>query len=389
MVKKEEILKKANQAADLLYRSIGEKGIYAGAGQRYRHQYWTRDLVYAFIPAIIAMTKIKGLSPLFNIGIFESASKGQLFGLAGAQSVNGAVPILFSDFSKFLINKLRECVWDGTFMKADDSFMMRRALDGLLGDSTQFPEFSDFPRSDERGLYRLTPGTTDSEILFALGAATIPALRSNALRAIEYAEQNYVWDGLHHGADWRDTMDKVLCKTPLLSNNSLLYAAYKALGLYEKAESLKTAINKAFWNGTSYIDHPGSNRFDPLGASFAIMFDLIGPHNFGSVTDGFRSVDSPCGVTIQCRHNPYQKGEAETIEQTNGVVVWPFVVGYTVLALLKFNPVFAFEQFEKLHALSGFAEYYSPADGSLWGEYEQGWSAALYLCAASEILKLL
>ena len=94
-------------------------------------------------------------------------------------------------------------------------------------------------------------------------------------------------------------------------------------------------------------------------------------------------------MTTECRHNPHLPSEAEVIDRTNGVVVWPFVVGFTILAALEMGEIrFAQEQFIKLHDLEGFAEWYDPEDGKRWGEYEQGWSVAMYIRATTRLTEL-
>jgi GH15 family glucan-1,4-alpha-glucosidase len=95
-----------------------------------------------------------------------------------------------------------------------------------------------------------------------------------------------------------------------------------------------------------------------------------------------------CGVTIQCKHNPYLPGEREVIERTGGIVIWPFVIGFTVLAALHIGAdEFALDEFNKFVHLDGFGEWYDPDDGNKWGEFEQGWSAALYVRAFQALAK--
>jgi len=385
MLKKSEVTKKMDQAISILTRSFGPEGVYAGSGERYKHQYWTRDLCLALIPAlrIIDSTQTKnGSRQDMGLGFAEL----HLNNLLRRQGANGAIPILFSDFPELVLKKIKRCPWDGKNLDVSGSFVLTRILNGINGNADAFPEFDDFPGSWEGGLYRLTPGTTDSELLFAYAMLQE---RRNCLQvdlAVDYLEKHYIRDGLHHGADWRDTMEVFFRDKPLLTNNSLLYTVYQMMGETEKAEALRQRIDEIFWTGKTYLDYPGSDRFDPLGASLAVLHGLVPPERYGAVIAGFESVDTYYGVTIKCRHTGFLPGEEEVINRTDGVVVWPFVVGFTALASWHIDKNFAMRQFEKLHKLDGFAEWYDPADGSKHGEPEQGWSAALYILAADKFL---
>lgn len=380
MIDTKEVLEKFNRAKDIIDRSIGIKGIFAGSGPRYKHQYWTRDMALALHPALKILSRTHWR---INYG---NTIHAHFHGITRRQGSSGAVPILFSDFPELLLAKMRKCTWDGERLDVNRSFVLRRIFDGMYNEPGKNPEFEDFPKSDERGLYRLTPGTTDSELLFAYAMLKEYGCCEAVRRAVDYLEKHYVHNGLHHGADWRDTMEKFFQDKPLLSNNAILYAVYKEMGEYVKAEALKQAIDKTFWTGESYLDYPNSTRLDPLGTSLAIIHGLVPPDRNAAVISGFRSVDSPFGVTIECKHNAYQVGEKEVIDRTGGVVVWPFVVGFTAIALSSIDKNFALEQFEKLHRLDGFAEWYDPNNGQKWGEYEQGWSAALYIMAVYKLM---
>ena len=77
--------------------------------------------------------------------------------------------------------------------------------------------------------------------------------------------------------------------------------------------------------------------------------------------------------------------EAKVIDRTDGVVVWPFVVGFSVIAIQKIAKVLppdfgnlAQKQFEAIDSMSDFREWYDPATGKGYGAGEQLWSATLY-----------
>ncbi|MBI2120494.1 MAG: hypothetical protein HYT94_02630 [Parcubacteria group bacterium] len=378
-----EVESKLMEAGGILRRSAGELGFFAGSGVRYENQYWTRDMALAFCPAASAFGRcLYSMEDMATVGLLQTRRE-HLRELARRQGRNGAIPILFSDFPELLIRKLRKCSYHGTNIDVGNSFLLKRIFDGMLGDAADFPEFADFPKDDlQRGLYRLTPMTTDSELFFALAVYNYaPELRDFADTALKYLEKNYMRDGLMVGADWRDTMQDILANVPLLSNNSLLYALYRIAGHDEKAETLKRNVEKTLFCNETYLDYPGAIRFDPFGASLGVLHGLIPETRYQSVMEGFLSVDTKHGVTAECKHVPHRPEEAEVIERTNGVAVFPFIVGFTILAAIHMGEMdFAREQFRKLHELNGFAEWYDPSNGSRFGEYEQGWSAALYLC---------
>lgn len=357
-------LMKALLADEILDECMGTEGVWADP-TRYRGQCWTRDLVLAVLPVVYDQRR-RRLTALRH-----------LENLAGRQRLDGRVPIVFLDgpggHARFLADKLGKTARDRRM-----SFMLKRYLRGQL--------------------WNLTPGTRDSEILFVLGLheyernAPDPGLVAsrhvNVEMALDHVRSRLMVDGLVQGADWRDTMEKELAYEPLLTNNALLF---RALRLYETAldadgpdrhaesEALRQRILATHFADGRVIDYPGNDRFDPLGAAFAVLHDVVGPGYYPRVVEAMRSVDSPCGVTIKCRHNPISAEERAIIERTDGVVTWPFVVGFSVLALLKMGErAFAEEQFAKLVTLDGFREWYDPATGQGCGADRQLWSATLY-----------
>lgn len=241
-------------------------------------------------------------------------------------------------------------------------------------------------------LWQLTPGTKDSEFLYLLamyeyasvtGDQTLLVRFADEMRRVlRYVETHIMRGGLVYGCDWRDTMHIELGNVPLLSNNALLYRVYVLAGEVEKARALRERIQATFWTGETYRDRPGSDHFDPLGTSFAVLYDLVPEECKQGVLLGYDSVDTPYGVTITCKHNPQNPAEAAVIERTQGTVVWPFVVGFTVLAYIKLGETErAHTQFEKQLRLNGFWEWYNPKDGMGCGASEQLWSATLFLRA--------
>ncbi len=360
------------QAHGILKECIGDNGVWADPS-RYRRQCWTRDFGLAIQPLLL------------SLGETEIAAK-HLQSIEERQEVDGRIPILFLDgpagHARFLVEKTKRSLRDGKV-----SFMLGRYLQGELA--------------------QLTPGTRDSELFYIIAAlefeeatGKLPVSLASIGLAMRYIKRNLLDDtGLLLGCDWRDTMEKQLGKKALLTNNSLLCHAYnlmvKKYRNYEgQAERMKKRINDAFWQGSLLQDWGGNTRFDPLGASLAVLHDVIDPDCYDDVLQGFHSVDTPSGVAIQCKHNPISAEEKLVIKQTDGIVVWPFVVGFSVLALMKMwrnagpdgNRVgrskkfadMAQDQFQKLEKLEGFREWYDPATGQGYGADRQLWSATLF-----------
>jgi hypothetical protein len=300
----------------------------------------------------------------------ELAVRAHLANLSRGIRRDGKVPILFLDgigaHARFVWDKARKSIRDRR-----PSFMLRRYVAGELEN--------------------LTPGTRDSEILylFAMGAMAkrdpefVRPFERHIEATLEYVRRHILKrDGLATGADWRDTMEKELSGKALLTNNALLYAALRGLGRSDDATRLLAAIRQTHFRPDRIVDYPGVERFDPLGGALAVLHDVATTADYPLLSTLFQSVDSPTGFTIKCRHNPISAEERRVIEETDGVVTWPFVVGFAVLALLKMNETsFAIRQLKKMESLHGFYEYYDPRTGKGYGEPEQLWSATMYLRA--------
>lgn len=345
-------LTKLESAINILRRCLGEKGVWADP-TRYRDQCWTRDLGIAIAPLLLQLGE-------------AAAVKRHLVNLSAQQRPNGQIPILFLDDEARWVREKEQK------NRGRPSFMLKRYRDGEL--------------------WNLTPGTRDSELVYLIAMQEYIEATGDVefadtfwphrLKALEHIERVVMRNGLVYGCDWRDTMHIELGDKPLLTNNSLMYHVYQLLGDRNRAIALQQAIwrNHARMSG-HFSDYPGSTRFDPLGAAFAILFGVVpeGATCRQALIKAFRDVDTDYGVAIQCRHNPTSDEEREVIGQTNGVVVWPFVVGFTIMALRKLGEHgFASEQFDKMTAMAGFREWYDPANGHGYGAQEQLWSAALY-----------
>lgn len=351
---------KIQDALDVLVECLGSRGVYADPS-RYNGQCWTRDFALAIQPVL---SRVSG-------GV--EAGERHLRSLAQRQESNGKLPIVFLDgplgTAHFLWAKTKKSVIDGKL-----SFMLKRYLTGHLAD--------------------LTPGTRDSELMFLLAltqrTGSLPdELDEAARKAWGYIECNLLDNrGMLLGADWRDTMDRELADQPLLSNNAVLHGLLRYAGRLVQADRLREKLLARVENGV-LVDYPGAGRFDPLGGALAVLHGVAGDQHADWLVDCFQSVDSPYGVTVHCRHNPLSLAEGLVIDRTDGVVVWPFVVGFAALALDRLGTPrarkMAREQLAKLLALDGFREWYDPANGRGYGAERQLWSAALTLRAHAEI----
>ncbi len=327
-------------------------GVFASP-DRYKYQCWTRDLALAVAPLLL------------GFGHFDIVHI-HLQNLCKRQRDNGQIPILFlSDEKKWREKKVAE--------RGTNSFMVGRY--------------------DAGELWNLTPGTKDSEILFVIAMyeyanssydwSLFDEFPEATSRAINYVEQNNMVNDLAVGADWRDTMEKELADKPLLTNNVLLTRAYHLMGKADQADDLKRQIMIQFVHDGVFVDYlPDGIRPDPLGLALGVLYDVIPEEAYEVVAQQFSSVDTDCGVTIKCIHNPYSEGEQKVFAETDGEVVWPFVVGFTVMALEKMGyHAYAREMFQKMKQLDGLYEWYDPRSGKGYGAPEQLWSATLYLRA--------
>jgi hypothetical protein len=348
-------LAKLERALAILQRCLGTKGVWADP-TRYRDQCWTRDFGIAIAPLLHQLDE-------------ASTVRTHLENLSTLQRPNGQIPILFLDDEERWVREKEQKIRE----QGRPSFMLRRYREGEL--------------------WNLTPGTRDSELVYLIAMYEYVKAtwdqdfheqhRHVMDAALTYIERELMRDGLVLGCDWRDTMEVELRDKPLLTNNCLMYRAYQLMGsaYRNKAEALRRKILRTHLTSDGRLcDFPGNDRFDPLGGALAVLCGVVSrQHQRKALVSSFEEVDTDYGVTIKCRHNPTSAEEREVIERTDGVVVWPFIVGFAVLALRELGEHgFADEQFAKLTALEGFREWYDPATGQGYGAQEQLWSATLY-----------
>jgi hypothetical protein len=340
------------------------KGIWA-ARDRYDHQCWTRDMALA-------------AAPTFRLLGWNAPVVNHLRELTARISKDGKVPILYLDDEvSFLRAKIEKSIATGKM-----SFMLERYLASGLS------------------VENLTSWTTDGELLYViaafeqhgdalnnekrLGDPEIAGLRDMITRAQTFMRGEHVRGRYFVGGDWRDTQSHLRDKA-LLTNNALLYRHYTLAWTEREAEELKEDINRDFWTGTHYRDHLGTDTTDTFGTALAVLCGIVPEERYDAVVASFERLNTPFGyMTNDCPPNPTTEEERELLStMPQSMVVWPFIHGFAILALLKMGRRrLAEEGFKKYTALDGFYEWYDPSTGKGYGAKDQLWSAALYLRAA-------
>lgn len=162
----------------------------------------------------------------------------------------------------------------------------------------------------------------------------------------------------------------------------------------KKAEALRAAINRVFWNGKSYDYLAGeSSAQEGLGLAFAILYGIADEGQCASLTE--HTVITPQG--IPCVHPCFAPYDQYGVGRHCGTV-WPHVQGYWAQAMAALGrwDKFSFE----LNRLAAnavrdgqFAEIYHPETGEIYGGIQEGltsyflwdscayqtWSATAYL----------
>lgn len=172
-----------------------------------------------------------------------------------------------------------------------------------------------------------------------------------------------------------------------LSTNCLYVEVYRilsrmaaALGLpgddyARKADMLKDAINRHFWNpSTGMYDYlcGESDAQEGLGLSFAILFDIADEEQIASILAHVHVTEHgiPC---VWPAFTPYdERGYGR-----HSGTVWPHVQGFWARAMLKCgqHDRFCHELYTLAqHAVRDqqFAEIYHPEDGRIYGGWQEG-----------------
>ncbi len=330
-------------------------GFYA-SGDRYRYEYWTRDLSFS-------------LKTLLGLG-YHRQVKRQLSAIWAKQRKTGEVPTLFVN------NRL---VW--LLKKTFRAVKMHRVpfmLEHYLGLEFFFNEWTvDSTPHALISTYEYASHTMDKSLIEKFGP--------NIKLALGYIK-NRSTNGLLVGSDWRDTMihqkDKVL-----LSNQCLLYRMYELLRKTREADYIKRRINTDFWDGDHYIDRLDSKNIDSLGLSLGVIFNIIPKDRYASVAKLLKACESRYGVRnmlIRDKNMDPDRLRIPTCDQYS--VVWPFISCYAAMALNKMGyKRLAIAEMNKMSELNGFNEWYSPDSGKPLGSKNQLWTAALYLESVKDV----
>lgn len=185
------------------------------------------------------------------------------------------------------------------------------------------------------------------------------ALRNtvNNDRIAVYDESDGLYTGEQSFLDWREqtypnwVSDNVvhIGMSKALSTNITHYMALKTtaefaleLGLinefkhyYELASDLKASINKYFWDEEkglystfilTYLDHTKSDKYDLLGNSMAILFDIAVTKKQKNALENYPMVTAGAPVVAP---------QAPEIPIYHNRAIWPFVTEYGLLAAKK------------------------------------------------------
>ncbi len=347
--------KKLKNAISVITRCRGDKGFYASS-ERYKYEYWTRDLCYC-------------VNSLISLG-FAKDVKNQLLTIWKKQAMNGEVPRYMIDKRfKWLPGKLFTKIRNGKILSTIKSLdTMETRFNKWTIDSTPLTVIA---------TYKYAAASGDSHIIEALKPQIEKALRYTKL---------HVRDFLIRGGDWRDSMPWLRNKF-LLSNNVMLYELYKILGEGGKATIIKDRINSEFWNGEYYTDFIGSVNFDCFGASSAVLSGIVPRGHFKKLSEKILSASSKYGIKNMVEVKPVNREENGANESCNQrYAIWPLVNTYAIMAIRKMGANAAAEkELKKMENLLGFREWYNPDTGDGHGSREQLWSAVAYY----ELIKVL
>lgn len=194
----------------------------------------------------------------------------------------------------------------------------------------------------------------------------------------------------------------LVAKTAALSTNALYYQGYIIAGLMAdrlgedgapfraKAEKLKQAINKWFWQEDKgyygyFLDEQRKlyPAMEGLGEALCIRFGIADRDRARRVLAS--TPTTPQGFPCLWPQLPdYMDYSARPSYRYHNGMIWPFVQGYWARAAIHLDDLNAFnEELVKLLLLSQktdtFKEFYFPEDGRPDGSSDQLWSASGFL----------
>ena len=337
---------------------FGGRGIWASPF-RYAHMCWTRDFVFS----LPALARLEHDEPI----------RRHLLELIRRQKPTGQIPTWFCDGKIGLMAK-----------KA------KRIQHALL----QIPRFRTPAPLSWFGLRRFA---ADNELLFAIGllywsyasddADFLREHQHAAFRALGYVERELMKDGLVVGDDWRDA-NYGPGRRALLSNNCLLYCAYRLRGANAKAAELRERIRAKFLRDGYFVDHPETNAFQLSGNALAILHGVAEAGEYNSIFDRAKELErefgyaSP-GVVIP----PQNMRERRLLRRLRerGIAFGVENLFFVLAELYAGRIDLAMKDIEKLNRLAGFPECWDAGSGARIGSPDQLWTAALYLVAAETL----
>ena len=267
------------------------------------------------------------------------------------------------------------------------------------------------------------PWTSDSEPLLVLGLSNYieqtqdEEFRAEAggsiARSLEFATSRLERHGLMPGMDWRDALINYHGRV-LLSNQLLLIAAFRRVGMEEEASRLRKRVLGSFYSEehgyfADSIWWEGSElkrdfRFDSLGNSLALMLRLH-PEAQERVLDSMLMSMTSIGCRNLvpahrvARRQAFASLQAANAFLRNGAVlrnrignyqnstVWPFVEIRVARAMMIAGRSEAGKKVAAgILGRPGFSEWYHPQKGEPRGSRDQLWTAGAVI-EAEEIVE--
>ncbi len=263
--------------------------------------------------------------------------------------------------------------------------------------------------------------TTDTEILFILGAAKYATftsdtqfLEQNAVglkRCLDYIERKLDKNSLIRGMDWRDAMPNYMNKY-LLSNQMLLVEMYDVIGMPEKAQQLRETVNRLFYSESDgfYADSISLRKssiqkemhLDSLGNSLAVLNGTAGDKaarvlsalDAAKTEFGYTNISPPYAIkkadffsSLRRLHafvgnGAFRRNAPGTYQNST---IWPFVESRVVQAMRRAGLE------EKADLASSLMlsrremnEVYGPKDGKPQESKGQLWTAAAIISLTTE-----
>jgi len=353
-----DIAESMKTARKIFEKNIGEKGLWAST-DRYRWQCWIRDFAIAGLEELLFLERV-------------DIAESHLEKTAENQDKNGRIPDFFAD--EYVVphivplHKLYRSIVEGRphILAIKVAEMIR----------------------DRRSYQHLTPWTKDSSLYYItavhdLGERTnnqsfISRHEQTMELALEYTRR-FVEGGFLLGGDWRDIYRKFK-GVALLSNQILLWRAYKLMGFDKKAASLKDLVNRKFWDNENnhYTDMQDSNTYDAYGQALAVLTgfaeDRYDDITFKTDRYGFLTNDYVSAQTSFLERDAFKRVNQSVSS------IWGMINGLVVKAYLEMGkPEEAVQGFVRGNRLENISnEWFLRKTGDPMGSRDVMWSVALY-----------